>query len=70
MFTSAECRGMAERKLAQAEDDHQHRRRLITAAAGWLFLASKLREIEAALPTDDVVTSGPSASRVRIVGSV
>jgi hypothetical protein len=56
MFTSAECRAMAEQKLAQAErDDHQHRRRLLTAADAWLFLASRLREIEGALPTADVV---------------
>jgi hypothetical protein len=53
MFTSVECRAMAEEKLAQAERvDHQHRRRLITAAEGWLFLASKLRDTEASFPTD------------------
>jgi hypothetical protein len=55
MFTSAECRAMAEQKLAQAEGDDQHRRRLLTAADAWLFLASRLREIEGALPTADVV---------------
>ena len=44
---------MAEEKLAQAErDHHQHRRRLLTAAEGWLFLASKLRDTEASFPPD------------------
>jgi len=47
MFTSAECRAYAEQKLAQAEHDPQHRRRLITAAEGWLSLAGILRRIEA-----------------------
>ena len=47
MFTSAECRAMAEQKLAQADRGEGNRKRLITAAEGWLFLASKLREEEA-----------------------
>jgi len=42
MFTSAECRAIAERKRVQAEHDHRHRRRHITAAEAWLFLAGKL----------------------------
>jgi len=46
MFTSAECRAHAEQKLAQAEHDQQHRRRLITAAEAWLNLASLLRRAE------------------------
>jgi hypothetical protein len=40
MFTSAECRAQAEQKLAQADHDDRHRKRLITAAEGWHFLAS------------------------------
>jgi hypothetical protein len=32
LFTSAECRALAEQKLAEAERDDRHRRRLITAA--------------------------------------
>jgi hypothetical protein len=47
MFTSDECRAQAEDKLAQAERDHRHRNRLITAAEAWLFLASQLRRVEA-----------------------
>jgi hypothetical protein len=46
MFTSAECRAHAEQKLAQAEHDQRHRRRLITAAEAWLFLSSQLRRVE------------------------
>jgi hypothetical protein len=52
MFTSTECRAYAEQKLAQAEHDQQHRRRLITAAEAWLFLASQLRRMEAANPRE------------------
>jgi hypothetical protein len=36
-LTSAECRTLAEEKLAEAEHDKRHRTRLITAAEGWLF---------------------------------
>ena len=36
-LTSAECRTIAEEKLAEADRDDQHRKRLITAAEGWLF---------------------------------
>jgi hypothetical protein len=46
MLTSAECRVQAEQKLAQAELDDRHRKRLITAADGWLFLASQMRRLE------------------------
>jgi hypothetical protein len=53
MFTSAECRAMAEQKLAQAERDNRNHKRLIVAAEGWLFLASKMREVEAAFSPDD-----------------
>ena len=49
MYTVAECRALAEEKLAQAEHADGHsRNRLITAAEAWLFLASKLRRIEPA----------------------
>ena len=47
MFTSAECRAKAEEKLAQAERDHRHSRRLIDAAEAWLFLAGQIRRLEA-----------------------
>ena len=45
-LTSAECRTLAEEKLAEADRDERHRTRLITAAEGWLFLASQLRRLE------------------------
>jgi hypothetical protein len=46
MFTSAECQAHAEEKLAQAERDGPHRRRLMTSAEGWFFLAQQLRSTE------------------------
>ena len=46
----------AEQKLAQAERDERHRKRLITAAEAWLFLASQLRRVEAVSPNDEVAT--------------
>ena len=55
MFTSAECRMRAEQKLAQADHDSRNRKRLITAAEGWLFLASQLRRLEGAFENDEVV---------------
>jgi len=45
-LTSAECRVQAEQKLAQAERDDRNRKRLITAAEAWLFLANRLRRVE------------------------
>jgi hypothetical protein len=48
MYTSAECRVHAEEKLAQAERDPQKRRRLMTAAEGWLFLAGQMTRLEKA----------------------
>jgi hypothetical protein len=46
-FTSAQCRGRAQEKLAQAERDPQHSKRLTDAAQAWLLLASNLRREEA-----------------------
>ncbi len=51
--TSAECRTVAEEKLAEADRDKRHRRRLITAAEGWLVLASRLRRLEKTLGYDE-----------------
>ena len=53
-LTSAECRTLAEEKLAEADRDVRHRRRLITAAEGWIFLASQLRRLEKSLGYDAV----------------
>jgi hypothetical protein len=52
VLTSDECRALAEAKLAQAEDDHQHSRRLITAAEAWLLLASQLRRLETSVGSE------------------
>ena len=46
MLTSAECRARAEQKLAQAERDERHSRRLINAAQAWLILASQMKRLE------------------------
>jgi hypothetical protein len=48
MFTSAECRAHADEKLAQAEREPRNRRRLTTAAEGWLFLAGQMTRLEKA----------------------
>jgi hypothetical protein len=53
MLSSAECRAYAEEKLAQAERDDGHRKRLITAAEAWLILASQMRRLEAQLTSSD-----------------
>ncbi len=53
MFTYAQCRAIAEQKLAQAEHDPENRRRLITAANGWLLLASRLTEGTTAAPAEE-----------------
>jgi hypothetical protein len=48
MFTPAECLGVAEQKLAEAERDPQHRKRLRKAAEAWLILANQLMRAEGA----------------------
>jgi hypothetical protein len=52
MFTSAQCLAIAGQKLVQAELDGRHRRRLITAAQAWCFLASKLGGEAPAISTE------------------
>jgi hypothetical protein len=47
MLTSAECRAQAELKIAEADRDERHQKRLIDAAQAWLLLASRLRRLEA-----------------------
>jgi hypothetical protein len=49
MFTSAERRERAEQKLADAELQPRHERRLRTAAEGWLILAGVMGRVEASL---------------------
>ena len=65
MYTSAECRAQAEQKLAQARSDDRNRKRLITAAEAWLFLASQLRRVEAAFPNDETVTKRRSKDHMK-----
>jgi len=43
---------MAETKLVEAGRDERHRKRLINAAQGWLFLAGQLRRLEKSLGYD------------------
>jgi hypothetical protein len=56
VFTPAQCRTIAEEKLAQAERDHQHRRRLTVAAEAWLFLAYRLSGEDPAILTERTST--------------
>ncbi len=53
LFTSDECRAIAEQKLSEAERDGRHRRRLIAAADGWLLLASRLAGEPTATPIEE-----------------
>jgi hypothetical protein len=55
LLTSAECRTLAEEKLAEADRDDRNRRRLTTAAEAWLLLAGQLRRLEKALGHDEIV---------------
>ena len=47
MLTSAECRARAELKIAEADLQPRHERRLRTAAEGWLVLADIMGRLEA-----------------------
>jgi hypothetical protein len=46
MFTAAECRAKALEKIMQAKEDNRHRRKLISAAEAWLFLAKRLDQLD------------------------
>jgi hypothetical protein len=68
LIPSTECRAIAEYKLAEAGRDKTHRRRLINAAEGWLFLAGQLRRLEKSFEACAGVT--PSSGRpIRRLGS-
>lgn len=45
MTTAAECRAKAKEKITQATQDKRHRRKLLSAAEAWLFLAERLDEL-------------------------
>src|ERR1700683_3787804 len=63
MFTSSECCAIAEKKLSQAENDDRNRRRLVSAAESWLFLASRLNGNETASSIDTVIAKRRSTKR-------
>jgi hypothetical protein len=74
MFTSAECREQAEAKLAQAEHDDRHRRRLITAAQALASpgpTAQGGRSALASNPANEEKKSGPCLIDARqIIGGM
>jgi hypothetical protein len=47
LLTSAECREIAERKMAEAEGDPLHGKEFRATAEAWLFLAEKIEQAEA-----------------------
>jgi hypothetical protein len=54
MLTSAECRARAEQKIAEAELQPRHERKLRTAAEGWLVLADIMGRLEVSLQHTNV----------------
>jgi hypothetical protein len=46
MNVAAECRAKAQEKIRQATQDKRHRRKLLSAAEAWLFLAERLDELD------------------------
>jgi hypothetical protein len=57
MNTAAECLAKALEKILQAEQDKRHRRKLLSAAEAWLFLAERLDESDyVAVAFDDFDT--------------
>jgi hypothetical protein len=71
MFTSAECRAHAAEKLAAAEDNPQHRKRLLTAAEAWLHLADKIKLAEQLVtPTGEIVYGRVPSGSVVVPGSL
>ena len=54
MNTAAECRAKAREKITQATQDKRHRRKLLSAAEAWLFLAERLDELDHATVASEV----------------
>jgi hypothetical protein len=46
MLTSVQCQERADQKIAEAELKPRHKKRLLTAAQGWLALAEMMRRLE------------------------
>ena len=65
MFTSHECLAHAEQKLAQAGHDGRNRKRLVTAAEGWLFLASQMRRLEVSFEIEETAPKRRPTTRVK-----
>jgi hypothetical protein len=66
MFTSAECRAHGEEKLAAAEDNPRNRKRLLTAAEAWLYLADKIALAEQfTVATGEAIANTRSSKRRR-----
>jgi hypothetical protein len=67
MTTAAECRAKAKEKITRATQDKRHRRKLLSAAEAWLFLAERLDELDhvtlASEVGDDVDTDHHRAVR-------
>jgi hypothetical protein len=53
MLTSAQCRAKADEKFAQAERQPRHRKRLLTAADGWVIVAGIMGRLEASMILPD-----------------
>ena len=47
IFTAAECRKIAERKMGEAVGDRRHGKELRATAQAWLVLAERIAQIEA-----------------------
>jgi hypothetical protein len=47
IFTVAECRKIAERKMGEAVGDRRHGKELRATAEAWLVLAERIAQIEA-----------------------
>jgi hypothetical protein len=47
IFTAAECRKIAERKMGEAIGDRRHGKELRATAEAWLVLAERIAQIEA-----------------------
>jgi len=62
LLTSTECRAIAEKKLAEAGHDKRHRKRLINAAEGWLFVAGQLRRLERSFGDEKMLSEKQAAS--------
>jgi hypothetical protein len=54
MNVAAECRAKALEKIRQATQDKRHRRKLLSAAEAWLFLAERLDQLDSVAEASEV----------------